>query len=725
LGAVSEREGRAFVNDYLETEPHALTEVFKEELFQHTGGHPLFTVELLRDLQERGDLVRDARGAWVQEQTLNWSQLPPQVEGVIEAHLSRLNGGLKKTLEAASVEGEQFTLQVLARVLGIPERELLAQLNRQLDQGHRLVRPASNFQVNVQNLHSYQFRHALFQQHIYQGLPANERELLHVEVGGVLEEIYAERLEEAAPRLARHFLAGGQAERALPYLQMAGDQALQLYSHQEAAAFYRQAVEVLHAAGRLKEASRTQLKLAKAFNIAYNYSAVRDTYERVFQLQHQIQEKQQDRSGVNQTIRMALRPPRRLGYSWFPDATTSWYTYKFFSRLVDEREGVPYPDIAHSWKISEDNRRYWFYLRQNAYWSDGVQVTAHDFEYAWKLRLKTSSSQNPAERQSIDENFLCIRGAKEYYQGELQDLDQVGVRATDRFTLTVELAEPSALFLQSLFGYDFLPLPPHIVRQYGKAWFEPGNLVTNGPFMVKEWQPEKLLWLTRDPRYRGEYPGNVDEVVIHLFEDHRSAEALELYRKGEIDVVRLSIETLSVRNQYPQEYTPLVNPMVHFLGFNVSHPPFDDRRVRQAMALCLNKEFIANQIFHGEQRPALGGYLSPEMPGHSPDISLPYDLDRAQTLMAEAGFPDERTLPALKIQYHFLDKELMPYLQSQWQKIGDIRLEYKEFTRTDELLDRVREADLFVTGWFGEDGNDPYEMLENKFDIAFREWRHG
>jgi len=207
LGEAEEMEGRQFVDALLDTEPNRLGEGFRRALFQHTGGHPLFTVELLREMQERGDLIED-EGRWVEGPALDWETLPARVEGVIEERIGRLEEELRDILTVAAVEGEDFTAQVIARVEEIRERHLLRTLSRRLDKKHRLVGEQGHQQVGEQRLYLYHFRHSLFQQYLYNGLGEIERELLHGEIAAVLEELYQGQTDEIAVQLVHHWVRG-------------------------------------------------------------------------------------------------------------------------------------------------------------------------------------------------------------------------------------------------------------------------------------------------------------------------------------------------------------------------------------------------------------------------------------------------------------------------------------------------------------------------------------
>ncbi|HMA33676.1 MAG TPA: AAA family ATPase, partial [Chloroflexia bacterium] len=179
LGQARAREGRAFVDALLDREPNALDTAFRQALYTHTGGHPLFTVELLRALEERGDLARDADGRLGPGAGLNWSRLPARVEGVIAERIGRLPEELRDVLSIASVEGEEFTTAVLAQVLGWPERPLLQRLARELARKHRLVEEAGAVQAGGHLLTRYRFTHAPIGQYLYADLSAGERRLLH------------------------------------------------------------------------------------------------------------------------------------------------------------------------------------------------------------------------------------------------------------------------------------------------------------------------------------------------------------------------------------------------------------------------------------------------------------------------------------------------------------------------------------------------------------------
>jgi len=245
LGDLAPAEGQRFVQAYLDTEPNRLGRAFREALFRHTEGHALFTVELVREMQERGDLRQDAEGYWVEGEAIDWAKLPARVEGVIEKRISRLTEELQAILTIASVEGEIFTAEVVARVQQLNERGLVQQLSRELDKQHRLVTAQALEGLGRQRRSLYRFRHHLFQHYLYHNLDAMERAYLHEAVGLALEALYGEQTEQVAVQLARHFEQAGLTEKAVTYLLQAGKRAGRLSANEEAIGHLSRGLELL------------------------------------------------------------------------------------------------------------------------------------------------------------------------------------------------------------------------------------------------------------------------------------------------------------------------------------------------------------------------------------------------------------------------------------------------------------------------------------------------
>jgi adenylate cyclase len=247
LSQDEEVQGGEFIEAYLDTEPNSLSSEFRAALKEHTGGHPLFTIELLRAMQERGDLIRDADGLWVEGPDLAWDQLPARVEAVIEERLGRLEGDLRELLSVASVEGEDFTAQVVARVQEIKERKLLRELSQELEKRHRLIHEQGELQIDGHLLSRYRFAHQLYQRYLYNDLGAGERRVLHREIAEVLEELFEDTADKYAVQLALHYSQAGVKGKALHYLTQAGHQARSKYANMEAIRYYTEALALMSA----------------------------------------------------------------------------------------------------------------------------------------------------------------------------------------------------------------------------------------------------------------------------------------------------------------------------------------------------------------------------------------------------------------------------------------------------------------------------------------------
>jgi DNA-binding SARP family transcriptional activator/predicted ATPase len=304
LADVPEPEGRHFVDSLLDAEPNRLEDGFRQDLFAHAGGHPLFTVELLRAMQERGDLVQDDTGSWVPGPALDWAELPPRVEGVIEARVGRLGEELREFLSVASVEGEEFTAQVVARVQEIGERQGLRMLSRELEKRHRLVRERSAMHLGRQQLSRYRFAHALFQQYLYHDLGDGERALLHRKIAEAIEQCYEADLAPFYSGLANHWsqvVKDGHSDPALigktvEYSYKAGQQAKARFAAQEATEFFSHAITLLNTLPASPERAQQELDVQTALGSVllatkgYGAPEVGQTYDRARMLCQQIGE---------------------------------------------------------------------------------------------------------------------------------------------------------------------------------------------------------------------------------------------------------------------------------------------------------------------------------------------------------------------------------------------------------------------------------------------------
>jgi DNA-binding SARP family transcriptional activator len=270
-------DGRGFVEALVDSEPNCLGASFRQALYAHTEGNPLFTVELLRSFERQGALVRDAAGRWIEAHELKWDQPPARVEAIIAGHLAGLPDEDRTLLQAASVQGEQFVAEVVARVLGWDEAAVLQRLSGPLRTRHRLVEAVSleRLASTGQRLTHYRFRHALLHRGAYNDIDALERGRLHEATGRALETICAgagerppteasEHAQTLAPELARHYEAAGLPLEAARHRLEAGRWAARLVAYDEAIAHLECGLTLLEGAAASGERLRLELALCLA-----------------------------------------------------------------------------------------------------------------------------------------------------------------------------------------------------------------------------------------------------------------------------------------------------------------------------------------------------------------------------------------------------------------------------------------------------------------------------
>ncbi len=261
-----EAESRRFVEALLDSDPNRLGDDFRETLYRQTGGHALFTVELLRGMQERGDLIKDEEGRWVVGPHLDWSILPARIEAVIGERVGRLTTPLRAALQGASVEGELFTAEVVARARDQAVEAVIEGLSSELDRKHHLVRAVGIQRVDGQRLSQYRFRHILFQTYLYNNLDEIERAHLHERVAVALEGLYrgADDTLAIVPQLARQFEQAGMVDKAVQYYELAGQRATRMLGYEEAVAHLTRGIELLEGLSPSAERDARELRLRLA-----------------------------------------------------------------------------------------------------------------------------------------------------------------------------------------------------------------------------------------------------------------------------------------------------------------------------------------------------------------------------------------------------------------------------------------------------------------------------
>ncbi|MGD9404143.1 MAG: ABC transporter substrate-binding protein, partial [Anaerolineae bacterium] len=711
LRPLSRRASRALVGEILrkaEGVPHELRDLIVEG----AEGNPFYVEELIKMLIEDGVIVPGEERWRVELERLAEVRVPPTLTGVIQARLDSLPAEEKILLQRAAVVGRLFWDTAVAELEadeeGPLEREEISALLKSV-RGRELVfrRERSAFA----GAEEYSFKHALLRDVAYERVLLKLRRVYHGQVAHWLEGAAGERIGEYLGLIAGHYELAGEGEKAVEYLQRAGDQARLAYACQEASGYYRRALRLLEVQGKLDQAARTLMKLGLTSDLSFDYRGARQAYEQGFALwQRAGNEQQEDRPPAPHPLRLHATNPTTLDPTMAEDARSAAKISELFCGLVEQRLDLEVvPDVAQSWEVLEGGKRYVFHLRKDVLWSDGRPVTAGDFEYAWKRVL------DPVLGMPLASLLDDIKGARAFRQGQVSEPDSVGVTALDELTLVVDLEGPTGYFLHLLANTIAFPVPRHVVEMHGGAWAEPENIVTCGPFKLEAWQPGELMTLKRNPDYPGQFRGNLDRVILHLsgIEPNLS---LRMYEKDQLDVVDVTaFEVDRMRQRHAGEYRRFPQLVTTYLQFDVSRRPFDDIRVRQAFALATDREALTKAATPN-CFPATGGFVPMGMPGHLPNVGLPLNPRRARQLLTEAGYPDGQGFPVVECVARPDQADLGVNLQAQWAENLGVKIKW-ETAQWPAILARLGEQvpHLLIMGWMA-DYPDPDNFLRARID---------
>jgi ABC-type oligopeptide transport system substrate-binding subunit/ABC-type transporter Mla MlaB component len=691
-----------------------ITPEFLEGIYRETEGNPFFIEEVVKELVESGKLYYED-GRWHRPRMAELG-IPQSVRVAIQSRVGKLPPDSQETLHLAAVLGREFDFDTLALASELDEDTLLDALERA--ERAQLIE-----EVSTEGGGTFAFLHRLIPTTLVEGLRTLQRRRLHGLAAAAIEARHPDSFEA----LAYHYGQAGNAEKATEYLLSAGDRARALCVHQEAIDSYRQALELLKEAGEIERAARTSMKLGLTYQNAFEFQAARQAYEEGFLLWEQAMKAEPPERllPAPHGLRVGVGEPPTLDPGLAGDNFSAVVVDQLFSGLVElSPEMGVVPDVARSWEMLDEGRRYIFHLRDDVRWSDGVRVTAGDFEFAWKRVLNPAASTQEA-------NLLYdIKEARAYHEGHVSDPDLIGVRAVDEDTLVVELEGPTGYLPYLLCLWTTFPVPRHVVEAQGTAWTELENLVSNGPFRLVASERGESMILERNPTYHGRSSGNLQQVAL-WFRGTDPGGWLQMYEENRLDVLVLQglvplTDWERGRQRHAGEFLSIADLATYYIGFDVRRPPFDDPRVRQAFALATDREALAHVTLRGFAFPATGGFVPPGMPGHSPGIGLPYDPEQARLLLAEAGYPGGRGLPELEV----LSADTPPVvsavvgLQTQWLHNLGVEITWKHLSWGEFLHRLLRESPhMWYMGWLA-DYPDPDDFLRVAEWRLTGGWRH-
>ena len=376
----------------------------------------------------------------------------------------------------------------------------------------------------------------------------------------------------------------------------------------------------------------------------------------------------------------------------------------FEGLTAHDAEGRITPGAARAWQVSADGLTWTFQLREDARWSDGVPVTAADFVYSFQRLL------NPHTAASLAYFLYAIDSAAEVNAGKAP-VASLGVRAVAAHTLEIRLAKPFPFFAERLIYPTGFPVPKHVVEKLGDDWVKAGNMVSNGAFVLDEWQPQGFVRLAKNKHFRAKDSVALDTVTYFPTADRNAA--YNRYRNDELDIIGdfPPGELDWLKREMPDHLhlSPLLSIM--YLVFNVAEPPFDDIRVRRALALALDRTLLTERILKSGETASFS-FVPPMVANYRSDVATtPTDHQQARALLADAGYDADNPL-TITLRYIAGpdNKKTQVAIAAMWQAVGvATKLHHAELNAHFAAL---RQGDFQVAqaGWFGE--NNPEHYLE-------------
>ncbi|WOJ97823.1 peptide ABC transporter substrate-binding protein [Congregibacter brevis] len=362
------------------------------------------------------------------------------------------------------------------------------------------------------------------------------------------------------------------------------------------------------------------------------------------------------------------------------------------------------PGVAQSWEFSDDALFIDFHLNPEARWSNGEPITAEDFYWSWERAL------NPLLGNQLANIFFVIRNAEAYHLGEINDFNEVGVDVIDAHTLRVELAYPNPFAIINFTYVYMAPLHRATLEKHGGTrvrysdWTRPENIVGNGPFRLTNWKLQRYLRVERNPYYWDAAAVGLNGIVFRPIEGAATEE--KMFRSGQLHATSMvpNSKTPGYRNQPNSPLVQMPQMASYFYVFNMKVPPMDDRRVRRALVLAVDRQTLATNVLN-DTAIAWGGYVPFGMPNYTPPDPLGFDPDEARRLLSEAGYPDGEGFPEISLLYNTSEdhRTIAVAVQQMWKKHLniDITLENQEW---QVFLTAVREGNFEIArrGWNGD-----------------------
>lgn len=382
----------------------------------------------------------------------------------------------------------------------------------------------------------------------------------------------------------------------------------------------------------------------------------------------------------------------------------------FLGLTTFDAHGKTIPGAAERWDISTDGLTWTFHLRPNLKWSDGVALTAEDFVYALRRTV------DPKTAASLAYFLYPIANANAVNSGK-QLPEALGVKALNGSTLVIRLANPDPFFAERLMYPTGYPVPKHLIDKLGDSWAKAGTMVSNGAYTLTEWVPHGHITLKKNPRFYDAGNVHIDQVVYYPTDDELAA--FNQFRAGELNAIGSfpsgQLDAMRATQPKALRLSPLLSIM--YLVFNVTSQPFNDVRVREALAIAIDRDILTSKVMRtGEVPqfsfvPSLVENYQAEKVGHS-KTPRAERLARARALLAQAGFGPTKPL---KLQLRYIsgndNKKVHVAIAAMWKDIGvETELFHSELKVHFAEL-REGQFQVAQAGWFGENNPGHYLSL--------------
>ena len=397
--------------------------------------------------------------------------------------------------------------------------------------------------------------------------------------------------------------------------------------------------------------------------------------------------------------------PATLDPALMQDTASNNLYLGLFEGLVqyDPRTSKGIPAMASSWTTSADGLTVTYKLR-DAKWSDGTPVTAQDFVYGWLRTLDPKTASSYAYMLG-----MVVKGADAFNSGKGKAED-VAIKAVDAKTFQVQLVGPAPYFVDMTAHSAFGPAPKWAIDKFGDQWTKPGNLVSNGAFMLKEWKAQDYIYVVKNPNYWDAKNVKLKDIK-YLMSDNTSTN-YKMFKAGAADwMLGISLDMID-EIKLRKDYQAAAQFATYYINLNNQRKPFDDVRVRRAFAGAIDKQTLVNKVTKGGQIPT--DAFSPAMAGYTPQKGIGFNVADAKKNLADSGYPNGAGFPTLTYVYNTSagHKLIAEYVQQQLKANlnVDIVLQNMEFKTLIELRNK-HDFTIARDGWVG-DYLDPNTMLE-------------